>query len=147
MLEIAERKVKNSASFIQASCEVLPLGSSSIDAVMSAFVLRNVRLIMPQVLAEFLRVMRPGSSAFLLDMTVPRSIWLKLPHKIYLSVVLPLVGRSIFGARWSGDYLKETITKFWSPEEFSQILSEAGFREVSFEFLTGGLAVLYHCKK
>ncbi len=147
MMEAAERKINGQASFIQCSCENLPLSNESVSAIMSAFVLRNVRKIMPEVLSEFLRVLKPGHEAFLLEMTVPKAFWLKFPHKVYLNLALPIVGRSLFGQRWSGAYLKETIEQFWSPEEFCQILRQSGFREVSYRSLTAGMAVLYRCKK
>ncbi|OGR84134.1 MAG: hypothetical protein A2901_08935 [Elusimicrobia bacterium RIFCSPLOWO2_01_FULL_54_10] len=109
--------------------------------------LRNVRKIMPEFLREILRVLKPGGKAFLLDMTVPSSLWLKIPHGIYLNAALPLIGRAVFGGRWAGNYLKDTIQGFWPPKEFSQILQDAGFRGASFNTLTGGMAALHICKK
>lgn len=147
MMRAAHGKVKASSLFIQADCGRLPLLMESVDAVMSAFVLRNVRKIIPEVLREVLRVLKPGGEAFLLEMTVPDSAWLRVPHRLYLRSALPAIGRAVFGRRWSGSYLKDTILQFWKPEEFSRILRSAGFREASFKMLTGGLAVLHRCKK
>ncbi|OGR87432.1 MAG: hypothetical protein A3A86_03490 [Elusimicrobia bacterium RIFCSPLOWO2_01_FULL_60_11] len=147
MLREAQGKVHPPSLFMQADCATLPLATGSVSAVMSAFVLRNLRLVLDKSLQEMLRVLKPGGEAFLLEMTVPRSPWLKIPHRLYLEAVLPLIGRAVFGARWSRGYLAETILKFWPPEEFTRMLLKAGFREAGYSTMTGGLAVLYHCKK
>ena len=145
MLKEAQAKV--SSLFIQSDCTRLPLATGSVQAVMSAFVLRNLRLVLDKSLQEILRVLKSGGDAFLLEMTVPKSIGLKIPHWIYLKAVLPLIGRSVFGANWCQDYLAQTILQFWTPDEFTRMLLKAGFREANYSLLTGGLAVLYHCKK
>lgn len=147
MLKEAQDKVVYPSLFIQADCTRLPLATSSISAVMSAFVLRNIRRVLDKSLQEILRVLKPGGEAFLLEMTAPRSIGLKIPHWIYLKIALPLMGRTFFGANWPRGYLAQTILKFWPPDEFTRILLKAGFREVKYSILSGGLAVSYRCKK
>ena len=147
MLKEAQGKVIHPSLFMQADCAALPLASGSVSAVMSAFVLRNLRLVLDKSLQEMLRVLKPGGEAFLLEMTVPRSPWLKIPHRLYLEAALPLIGRAVFGANWSRGYLAQTILQFWPPAEFTRALLKAGFRDAGYSTLTGGLAVLYHCKK
>ena len=147
MMNLAREKVGTPPLFIQASCENLPLVSHSVDLVMSAFVLRNVRKIMAETLSEVRRVLKPGGTALLLEMGVPAVGILRPFHRIYLKTILPLIGRSVLGKAWSRDYLAETIFQFWSPLEYCRLLTDAGFRDARFELSSMGLAAFYICRK
>ncbi|MBI3012613.1 MAG: ubiquinone/menaquinone biosynthesis methyltransferase [Elusimicrobia bacterium] len=146
-LEKIKRGEKSQIEFLCASGENVPLLSESVDVVMSAFVLRNIRKIMIPVLSELKRVMRPGGKLFFLEMVVPENSVLKFFHRLYLKSILPLVGYSLFKKNWSGSYLSETILNFGKPAQFSQILIELGFEDVCFSTLSGGMAVLHRARK
>lgn len=135
------------AFFLQAGADRLPVISETADAVVSAFVLRNVKTILKGVLSEIRRVLKPGGTVLLLEMYAPENAALRALHRLYLRTVLPAAGRAAFGRRWSGDYLPETIFHFGTPGQFSDRLREAGFREVSFRRLSGGIAALHSAKK
>lgn len=152
MLQKAEAKSwgKQSSSmiqFIQGNSQFIPVQSEHIDCVMSAFVLRNIKKIIYNTFQEIYRVLKPGGSVFLLDMYVPSNPGLKLAHKIYLKTVLPAIGYSIFGKRWSGSYLPETIENFCSPSQITEYLKNAQFKNIETKFLSGGMAVLHIARK
>jgi demethylmenaquinone methyltransferase/2-methoxy-6-polyprenyl-1,4-benzoquinol methylase len=135
------------SAFFQAGAAAIPVASGSVDAVVSAFVLRNVKKILPEVLSEILRILKPGGRALLLEMYAPDHAALNALHRIYLKTALPAAGRLAFGSRWSGEYLPETILQFGSPRDFSGRLEASGFREISFRTLSGGIAALHSAKK
>jgi demethylmenaquinone methyltransferase/2-methoxy-6-polyprenyl-1,4-benzoquinol methylase len=52
------------------------------------------------------------------------------PVRFYLDHVLPLIGRLVSHSRSAYTYLRESKKGFWTPEELTQHLLAAGFREV-----------------
>ncbi len=127
--------------------ESIPLQSESVGITMNAFVMRNVKKIMGSVLPEIYRVTAPGGKAFFLDMYVPTHALIRFFHRIYLKTFLPVVGRVVFGVNWSGGYLAQTIFNFGHPQEFSELLIKAGFKQVNFKPFYGGMAVLHSAVK
>lgn len=141
--KLSLRQSSANIQWIQANGTKIPCSSNSIDFVISAFVLRNVKKVLKEVLLEIKRVLKPEGKIFLLDMVAPDGKIFPILHKIYLKTMLPLVGRSIFKKFWSKNYLSETIFQFGKPEDFSKILKEAKFRDVSYISLTKGMAVIH----
>ncbi len=144
MLSRAGVKLRGNARLLQGSAAAIPLADASCDAVMSAFVLRNIKRVMADALREAHRVLKPGGKVYLLEMYVPRNPALALLHGIYLRTILPLIGKLVFGGSGSQEYLADTIFGFGTPAEFSKTLGAAGFGEVKIQTLSGGIAVL-HC--
>lgn len=150
MLVEGERKLAETSQkflLLQGTAAGIPLESGCADVVMNAFVLRNIKKIMPEVFAEVYRVLAPGGKIFFLDMYVPENILMKPLHRLYLKTVMPFIGRSLFGKHWSQDYLSETIFNFGPPSEISARLKSAGFTEVREIILNGGIAVLHSAAK
>lgn len=133
--------------FIRADMVSIPLVSESIDVVLSAFAMRNVKKNISKVLSETWRVMKPGGNVFFLEMYVPDGFLMRTLHKVYLKTILTWIGWAIFRKDWSGNYLAETIFCFGSPSQFSDLLRKAGFQDVQMCYLSGGIAVLHTAKK
>lgn len=154
MLKKAGKKISGIASdqnrnfyLLQGNSGSIPLISNSVDVVVSAFVLRNVKKIVDDVLREVHRVLKPGGSLFLLDLSLSRNSIIQSLQKIYLKTVVPAVGMAVFGKDWSGDYLSETISNFGTPDQFSDLLRRSGFRDIQFKNLSGGITVLHSARK
>lgn len=150
MLTLAHRKfstlqknAQDKIALLQGNAEKIPAASGSFNIVMSAFVLRNVKKIMRQVLDEVNRILIPGGKIFFLEMYAPEFQPLKSMHRFYLKFILPAVGKIVFGSDWSGDYLAETIIDFGTPSEFSRILEQSGFKDVKWRSLDGGIAAIH----
>ena len=71
--------------------EDLPFNENSFDNVLCCFVWRNVDDT-EKALSEVYRVLKPGGKFILLDMTRPKSSFLKLIHKIGTYILLHFVG-------------------------------------------------------
>lgn len=59
--------------------------------------------------------------------------------------MIPALGEVIAGDRASYQYLVESIRKFYSQEEFAQIIRDAGFKTIGkgYEDLTFGVAAIH----
>jgi len=72
---------------------------------------------------------------------------MRISYGLYSRVLLPVVGAVISGRRDAYTYLPESIGKFPSAPGLKQMMESAGFAEVSFELLTGGIAALHTGRK
>jgi demethylmenaquinone methyltransferase/2-methoxy-6-polyprenyl-1,4-benzoquinol methylase len=53
------------------------------------------------------------------------------------------VGRIVSGPPWAYAYLPESVKEFPGPEELAVLLAEAGFRNVEWRLVTGGIAAIH----
>jgi demethylmenaquinone methyltransferase/2-methoxy-6-polyprenyl-1,4-benzoquinol methylase len=152
MLALAETKkeqlnLNSRIDFCLCRAEELPFESGSFDIVVSAFAMRNVRANLEKVLNEIFRVLKPCGQTVILEFSRPKFFILKFLHSLYLKTVIPLDGKIIFGSKWSSDYLTESILHFFSPEDFCQMLSKAGFSQVRYFPLNFGIVVIHRARK
>jgi demethylmenaquinone methyltransferase / 2-methoxy-6-polyprenyl-1,4-benzoquinol methylase len=95
--------------------EALPFAGGSFDAVLSAYVFRNLDSV-EETLGEIHRVLRPGGRAGIVDLSRPEGDIRRALHRIGTAVTLPLAGASI-GAREEYTYLHHSLDKHPPPEE------------------------------
>jgi len=146
MLEIGRNKIKDAGrsgqiSFLAADALMLPFTDNCFDAVVSAFVLRNLAS-REQGLAEMRRVLRPGGILGILDFSMPTAPVLGAVYRFYFLRVLPGLGRQISGVDGPYRYLPQSVGSFPGPAELSRQIEIAGFKSVRYRLLTGGIAVL-----
>ncbi len=146
MLRIGRAKVEaektdNPVRLLAADALCLPFANAAFDVVASAFVLRNLANI-GRGLEEMRRVLRPGGVAGILEFGLPRAPLLGWFYRLYFSRVLPHVGKAVSGIDGPYKYLPDSVRRFPTPEELSEILERCGFCEVGFRRLTGGIAIL-----
>jgi demethylmenaquinone methyltransferase / 2-methoxy-6-polyprenyl-1,4-benzoquinol methylase len=96
--------------------ESLPFREASLDGVFSGFVFRNLSSI-DDTLAEIDRVLKPGSTAVVVDLTRPRNGVLRFLHRIGTAVLLPLVGLLFAGAPREYWYLHRSLDSLAPPEK------------------------------
>ncbi len=94
--------------------ERLPFEDGSFDAVVSAFVFRNLDSV-DQTLAEIDRVLRPGGKAGIVDLGRPSGPVSRRVHRMGTAVVLNVVG-TLVGARGEYAYLHDSLDKLPAPE-------------------------------
>jgi demethylmenaquinone methyltransferase/2-methoxy-6-polyprenyl-1,4-benzoquinol methylase len=128
--------------FVQGDVERIPLPDGEVDHACVGFGIRNVASL-ENVLAETVRVLRPGGRFALLEFTLPPNPVLRGIYRVYFHHVLPRVGGWISGRPEAYTYLPESVSRFPRPHELARRLRWAGFREVSWRLLTGGIAALH----
>jgi demethylmenaquinone methyltransferase/2-methoxy-6-polyprenyl-1,4-benzoquinol methylase len=120
----------------------LPFSDGSFQGAMVAFGVRNLSDIQ-RGFREFARVLVPGSRLVVLEFTEPPNPVLRQLYLFYFHRILPLVGRIVSGHPWAYTYLPKSVSEFPTPSRLAEMMKEAGFREASFELLTGGIAALH----
>jgi demethylmenaquinone methyltransferase/2-methoxy-6-polyprenyl-1,4-benzoquinol methylase len=125
-----------------ADAERLPVASRSVDLYTIGFGLRNVTRI-DAALAEARRVLKPGGHFLCLEFTPEISPLLQPLYDLYSFQVVPLLGRIVTGDREAYAYLVESIRGFPRQSELAQLIARAGFDQVKFRNLTGGVAALH----
>ncbi|GLH74810.1 demethylmenaquinone methyltransferase [Geothrix limicola] len=137
---------KGLASKIWASSDAdaqrLPFRDASFDGLTICYGIRNVEQ-RPLAYAEFLRVLRPGGQLTILEFSTPVWPGLKAFYNWYSLRVLPRIGAWISGDDSAYTYLPESIRSFPDQPSLAEELKSAGFREVRWTNLTGGIVALH----
>jgi demethylmenaquinone methyltransferase / 2-methoxy-6-polyprenyl-1,4-benzoquinol methylase len=147
MLRLAEAKARQATAdhpirLAAAPAEALPFCDGRFEAATVAFGLRNVAE-RRQGLAEMHRVLRPGGRAVILEFTTPPGRLFRAVYLWYFHRVLPVIGGLISGQPSAYAYLPASVAEFPEPESLSAWMREAGFREVSYRLLTGGIVAIH----
>jgi demethylmenaquinone methyltransferase/2-methoxy-6-polyprenyl-1,4-benzoquinol methylase len=126
---------------VEADALQLPLASASIDLITTAFGFRNLANYRTG-LEEFHRALRPGGQFGILDFSEPSGLLGEL-YACYFRRILPAIGSRISGISGPYAYLPASVHKFPPPNEMLQEMRDAGFREVSWQPYSFGIAGLY----
>ena len=129
-------------SWCQCDAEALPYPDASFDRVTIGFGLRNVTR-KEVALAEMLRVLKPGGRALVLEFSKPVSAPLEQVYDLYSFSVLPALGKVVTNDSESYQYLAESIRKHPDQDTLKQMMETAGFNQVSYQNLTGGIVALH----
>ena len=145
MLEIAAGKsLKCGANipFVEGDALALPFLDRSFDGVTIAFGLRNLASV-ESGLVELLRVVKPGARVAVLEFSRPKYALFRGIFRVYFTKFLPLLGGLISGSRGAYQYLPDSVSRFPDQNELTSLMREAGFEEVTYKNLTGGIAALH----
>jgi len=141
MLECATRKDPRIA-FVEGDALQLPFDDAVFDAVTIAFGLRNLSSV-EQGLSELRRVLKRKSWAAILEFSKPVVPGFRSLAAAYCTRLLPRIGGMISGSRSAYEYLPDSVSRFPDQETLSAMMTAAGFTDVEFENLTGGVAALH----
>jgi demethylmenaquinone methyltransferase/2-methoxy-6-polyprenyl-1,4-benzoquinol methylase len=128
--------------WVCGNAEQLPLPDRSMDAYTIAFGLRNVTRI-EAALGEARRVLKPGGRVLCLEFSRVVVPLLDELYDLYSFKVLPALGGLVANDRESYRYLVESIRRFPPQDDLAAMMAAAGFGQVRYRNLTGGIAALH----
>lgn len=147
MLEVGRQRLEDSGrvagvDYLLANAEAMPLPTASVDAVTIAFGLRNVTDKL-QGLREMFRVLKPGGRVLILEFSQVQSAALSKLYSMYSFKILPRLGQHIAGDAESYQYLAESIRQHPAQEELGELITKAGFCQVSWRNLNHGIVAIH----
>lgn len=147
MLEVGRDKLRNrgivgNVRYVQANAEELPFADDSFDIITIAFGLRNVTD-KQKALESMFRVLKPGGRLLVLEFSKPQPPLLSQAYDFYSFNVLPKMGQLVAGDAASYQYLAESIRMHPDQETLKGMMEQAGYAEVSYHNLTGGIVAMH----
>ena len=145
MLEIARRKAEadsRAIPFLEGDALRLPFADETFDAATIAFGLRNLAGV-SDGLKELRRILRAGGRLAVLEFSSPVVPGFRALFRFYFARVLPRIGGWVSGSRGAYEYLPDSVSRFPDQKRLAGLMREAGFENVSYRNLTGGIAALH----
>ncbi len=145
MLEVGKQR-RGDLMFTAADAMHLPFADESFDVVTMSFGLRNVAD--PAIaLAEFARVTKPGGRLVVSEFSQP--VWrpFRTVYSKYLMRALPSIARRTSSNPESYVYLAESIRAWPSQVELATTIAGAGWVDVQWRNLSGGIVALHRATK
>lgn len=124
----------------------LPFADDTFDAVTISFGLRNV--VDPDAgLREMARVTRPGGRIVVCEFSSPTWDAFRTVYIEYLMKALPSVARAVSSSPDAYVYLAESIRAWPDQPALAARLATAGWSDVQWRNLTGGIVALHRATK
>ncbi|MGE2832763.1 demethylmenaquinone methyltransferase [Mycobacterium sp. SMC-4] len=124
----------------------LPFADESFDAVTISFGLRNV-VDHSAGLREMARVTRPGGRLVVCEFSTPTNGLFATVYKEYLMKALPRMARAVSSNPEAYVYLAESIRAWPDQRALAQRIEAAGWADVRWRNLTGGIVALHAATK
>jgi demethylmenaquinone methyltransferase/2-methoxy-6-polyprenyl-1,4-benzoquinol methylase len=124
----------------------LPFADESFDAVTISFGLRNV-VDHGAGLKEMARVTRPGGRLVVCEFSTPTNRAFATLYKEYLMKALPRMARAVASNPDAYVYLAESIRAWPDQVGLAQRIADAGWSQVRWRNLTGGIVALHAAVK
>ena len=148
MLDLARRKSGEEGlpvEFGWADALELPYGDASFDAVTIGFGARNLADL-ERGLSEMARVLRPGGRLVILEITRPQREPLASFYSLWFDRLVPMIG-SLAGDPDAYSYLPDSVRTFPDPEQLAAMIDAAGFTEIRWLLLAGGIIAIHSATK
>ncbi|QAV23474.1 bifunctional demethylmenaquinone methyltransferase/2-methoxy-6-polyprenyl-1,4-benzoquinol methylase UbiE [Proteus hauseri] len=147
MLKMGREKLRDhgivgNVNYVQANAEELPFPDNHFDCITISFGLRNVTD-KNKALRSMFRVLKPGGRLLVLEFSKPVLDPLSKIYDAYSFYILPKIGQVIVNDAESYRYLTESIRMHPDQETLKGMMEEAGFDQVTYTNMTGGIVALH----
>lgn len=147
MLEVGRKKIahlglKDRIELRVGDAENINLPDNSVDGCCSAFTVRNLANL-HKGFSEMLRVVRPGGRVVCLEISHPPGKIFGSLFYLYFYKLAPLFGTLLGKAFEEYNYLPHSLTNFPKAPRLKQIMEEAGWSDVRYYYLNGGLVAIH----
>lgn len=150
MTEAMKKPRTRNIVFAVSDVNALGFPDDSLDLITISFATRNINLnrdALIQTFAEFCRVLKPGGRFINLETSQPSSRLTRRLFHTYVRLFVKPVGGLISGSYKGYAYLTNTIPRFYPPEELSDIMYCAGFKNVTYKKMMFGIAAIHQGMK
>jgi demethylmenaquinone methyltransferase/2-methoxy-6-polyprenyl-1,4-benzoquinol methylase len=124
----------------------LPFADGSFDAVTISFGLRNVASA-TEALRELRRVTRPGGRLVICEFSHPTWQPFRTVYVEYLMKALPAVATKVSSDPAAYVYLAESIRAWPDQAALAAVIEDAGWTDVAWRDLTGGIVALHRATR
>jgi demethylmenaquinone methyltransferase / 2-methoxy-6-polyprenyl-1,4-benzoquinol methylase len=146
MLELGRQKMaavglSHAVSLEEGDVLALRYEDNFFEGSITSFCMRNVTD-RKRGLSEIRRVVKPGGLLVIVELTEPSGPIMRPLFRIYSRVVMPLVTK-IMSSVSAYRYLADSMADFPPPRVFLDLMAQAGFVDVQYVHLTGGIVTLF----
>ena len=142
----AGRKARPHLPFTKADALNLPFADGEFDVATISFGLRNTQKT-AKALAEMLRVVKPGGFLVVTEFSSPTFSPFRTIYTNYLMRALPAIARKTSSNPDAYIYLAESIRAWPDQKALAAQISAAGWVDVSWKNLTGGVVAVHKARK
>ena len=151
MLSVGKEKIKAKGvdhiiSLELGDSENLRFDDNYFDAYTVGFGVRNFENL-KKGLSEMLRVLKPNGTAIILEFSKPKAFPIKQIYNFYFNAMLPGIGKLVSKDNAAYTYLPESVDAFPDGKDFTKILSEIGYQNITETRLMFGIASIYKANK
>ncbi|HVV36870.1 MAG TPA: ubiquinone/menaquinone biosynthesis methyltransferase [Acidimicrobiales bacterium] len=136
---------RTAAPLVQSDARFLPIATAAMDGVTCGLALRNL-VDLDACFAEMARVLRPGGSLALLEVSTPTNPVLAFGHRVYFGRVVPMIG-GLFSDPAAYRYLPRSVAYLPPTPELLAMIERAGFTSVERQQLSTGIAQLITARR
>lgn len=127
---------------VTADALELPHAEGAFDGATVGFGVRNL-MDLDAGLREAARVLKPGARLVILEMSIPPWQPLRGLFLLYFRHLLPNIGRIVSHHADAYTWLPESVLAFPEPKALAARMANAGFRDVTWSLLFGGICALH----
>jgi demethylmenaquinone methyltransferase/2-methoxy-6-polyprenyl-1,4-benzoquinol methylase len=147
MLDVGKHKAEKAGladkiEFMIGDAHKLPFSDNVFDGLTIATATRHLDLDI--AFREMYRVLKPGGKISCLDFFIPPNKLFKSLYDFYSYSIMRRAGIFITKDKTGiYDYFPDTIRVFLTPDEFKEKMEKAGFKNVKYQRLTGGIVCIH----
>lgn len=151
MISIGRRKVQQAGlsgrvELKQGDSLAIDLPDNSVDAITVAYGVRNFEHLLDGY-AEMIRVLRPGGTLCVLELSTPRGRLTYPLYRLYTRHIIPALGRLVSRDVRAYSYLPESIAAVPQGDDMCSLIRTAGACSAVAHPMTFGACTLYIARK